>query len=159
LQLTLLGRGRPMRRIASLALLLAMTTLAVVLPASAQSAQDFKADFSEKSECPGFDLCGRGVVHGFGTATSGLLFTSFEPGAGNCVSAAADRTQTLSDGSTLLISASGTVCDTRIAGTFTIVGGTGVFAGASGGGMLSGSTTNPYIVSQAVHLRGTITLP
>jgi hypothetical protein len=149
-----------MTRTASLALLLAMAALAVVLPASAQSTQDFKADFSEKSECPGFDLCGKGVVHGFGTATSALLFTSFEPGPGDCVSASADRTQTLeSDGSTLLISASGTVCDTRIAGTFTIVGGTGVFAGASGGGTLSGSTTNPHIVSQAVHLRGTITLP
>ena len=148
-----------MRRIASLALLLAMAALAVVVPASAQSTQDLKADFSEKSECPGFDLCGKGVVHGFGTATSGLVFTSFEPGPGDCVSASADRTQTLNDGSTVLITASGTVCDTRIAGTFTIVGGTGVFAGASGGGTLSGSTTNPNIVSQAVHLRGALTLP
>lgn len=145
----------------SLALLLGFSALAVTVSASAQSTQDFKADFSEQGACPGVDLCGKGVVHGFGTATTTLVFTSFVLGPGaNCASASADRTQTLdSDGSTLLITASGTVCGSKIDGTFTIVGGTGAFAGASGGGTIWGSTTSPKIVSQAVHLRGTITLP
>jgi hypothetical protein len=143
-----------------LALLVGIAALAVALPALAQGTQDFKADFSEV-ECPGADLCGKGVVHGFGTVTTTLVFTSFAPGPGaNCISASADRTQTLdNDGSTLLMTASGTVCGTKIDGTFAIVGGTGVFEGASGGGTLWGSTTNPKIFSQVAHFRGTITLP
>ena len=143
-----------------LTLLAALVAFVGAVPASAQRTQDFKAEFSEV-ECPGADLCGKGVVHGFGTVTTALVFTGVAPGPGaNCISASADRTQTLdSDGSTLLMTASGTVCGTKIDGTFSIVGGTGVFAGASGGGTLWGSTTNPKIFSQVAHFRGTITLP
>jgi hypothetical protein len=150
-----------MRRIVFLAVLAAFAAIAVAVPASAESTQDFKAEFNEMGSCPGVDLCGKGILHGFGTVTTTLVFTSFVPGPGaNCFNASADRTQTLdSDRSVLLMTASGTVCDSRIAGTFTIVGGTGVFAGASGGGTLWGSTTNPHTTSQNIHLRGTITLP
>jgi hypothetical protein len=152
-----------MRRGAFLSVLALLCAGVFVLPASGETTQVFKADFNEMTACPGADLCGKGVIQGFGTATTSLIFTSFVPGPGaDCVSASADRTQTLdSDGSTLLITASGTVCGpgSQIDGTFTIVGGTGVFVGASGGGTLSGVTTNPHVVSQSVHLRGTITLP
>jgi hypothetical protein len=147
-----------MKRAAFFVLLAVLGATVLALPASAQNTE-FKAEFSEKGACPGVDLCGKGVIHGFGTVTTTLVFTSFEPGPGDCATASADRTQTLdSDGSTLLMSASGVVCGGRIEGTYTILGGTGVFAGASGSGTLWGSTTNPHVVSQDIHLRGSITL-
>jgi hypothetical protein len=87
-------------------------------------------------------------------------FTSLAPGPGaNCATATADRTVTLDgDGSTLLLTIAGTIRDQKLAATFTIVGGTGVFAGAAGGGTLSGVGTGVPTPSDAVHLRGTITL-
>lgn len=149
-----------MRRTLMLAVLAAVGTIALALPAFAQSTRDFKAEFNEMDTCPGVDLCGKGVVHGFGTVSTTLAFTSFVPGPGaGCASASADRVQTLdSDGSTLLMTASGTVCGKEIDGTFAILGGTGVFAGATGGGTLWGTTAAPSL-GQNIHLRGTITLP
>ena len=58
-------------------LVVAFGVLAVVLPASAQSTQVFRAEFHDvDSGCPaGVDLCGAGVVQGFGTVTTTLTFT------------------------------------------------------------------------------------
>ena len=63
-----------MRRTLMLAVLAAVGTIALALPAFAQSTRDFKAEFNEMDTCPGVDLCGKGVVHGFGTVShdSGL---------------------------------------------------------------------------------------
>jgi hypothetical protein len=147
-----------MRRTAFLLLLAALGATVLALPASAQST--FKAEFHDNLPCPpGFDLCGKGLVHGYGTATTTLTFTGFAPGPGDCATATADRVATLSsDGSTLLFSIAGTICGNKLAGTFVIVSGTGVFAGASGGGTLWGVTTGSPLPSDTVHFRGTITL-
>jgi hypothetical protein len=151
-----------MKRLGYLAILVAVGAMAVTLSASAESTQVFKAQFHDSpSACPpGADICGKGVVKGFGTATTSLTFTGFAPGPGaNCVTATATRTATLdSDGSTLYIELDGTICDQKVSGTFVIAGGSGVFNQASGGGMISGVTIRG-VPSDAVHFEGTITLP
>jgi hypothetical protein len=147
-----------MRGTAFFGLLAALVAIATALPASAQSTQQFKAQFHDSSPTcpPGTDLCGKGLLKGFGAVTSTLTFTSVVPGPGaSCVSGTADRVVTLdSDGSTLRLAVVGTICDQKVAGTFEIVGGSGAFAGATGGGTLWGSTNG----SDSVHYRGTITL-
>lgn len=151
-----------MRRIVFLAIV-ALGILATALPSSAQSTQEFKAQFhdSSSSACPpGVGECGKGVVKGFGTVTTTLTFTSLGPGPGaNCVTGTADRVVTLdSDGSTLLLALAGTICDQKISGTFTIAGGTGTFEQATGGGTILGVAI-PGAPSDTVHFRGSITLP
>jgi hypothetical protein len=131
------------------------------VPASAQTTQPFKAELHDNLACPpGFDFCGKGLVHGFGTATTTLSFTGAVPGPGDCLTATADRTITLdSDGSTLLMAIAGTICAQKLEGTYAIVSGTGVFAGATGDGTLKGTATGVPLPSDTVHLRGVITLP
>jgi len=132
----------------------------VALPAAAGSSE-FKAEVHDNLPCPpGFDLCGKGVVQGFGTATTTLVFTGFGPGPDGCAVATADRVITLTgDGSTLLLVLVGTICQQKLDGTYTITGGTGVFAGASGSGTLWGTGTGVPVPSDTVHFRGTIALP
>ena len=147
-----------MRRMAFCAMFAALGAIAVALPAAAQSTQGFNAQFHDSSPCPTSDFCGKGVVVGFGTVTTTLTVTSIVPGPGaNCVTATADRVASLdTDGSTLLLAVTGTICDQKLAGTFTITGGTGTFAGATGGGTLTGVTTP---TGDQVQYRGTISLP
>jgi hypothetical protein len=151
-----------MKRLGYLAMLATLVAMSVALPASAESTQVFKAQFHDSSsDCPpGSDICGKGVVKGFGTVTTSLVFTSFVPGPGaNCVTATADRVATLdSDGSRLLLEIAGTICDQKLSGTFVIVTGTGVFEGATGGGSVSGVGIRG-VPSDTVHFEGTITLP
>jgi len=139
-----------------------VAAVSLAMPASAESTQLFRAQFHDsESGCPaGVDFCGKGVVKGFGTAATSLVFTGFAPGPGeNCVTATADRIATLdSDGSVLMLALSGTICDHKLSGTFEIVGGTGVFADGSGGGTISGVAI-PGVPSDTVHFEGTITLP
>jgi hypothetical protein len=47
----------------------------------------------------------------------------------------------------------------NISGTYAIIGGTGVFAGATGSGSLFAQGTGTPGVTDTSHLRGTITLP
>jgi hypothetical protein len=150
-------------RVLLLSTLAALAALAIALPASAESTQVFRAEFRDvETGCPtGVDLCGKGVIQGFGTVTTTLTLTSFAPGPGaNCVTATADRVVTLdSDGtSTLLLAVAGTICGHTAEATFTITSGTGVFAGATGGGTLSGVIL-PDPQGDAVQYLGTITLP
>ena len=139
--------------------LAAVGMFATVLPAAAEPVP-FKADLHDNVACPpGFDFCGKGLVHGFGTATTTLNFTGAVPGPGDCLTATANRAITLdSDGSTLLIAIEGTICDQKLDATYTIVGGTGVFATASGSGTLVGTATGVPVPSDTIHLRGTIDL-
>jgi hypothetical protein len=110
---------------------------------------EFKAELHDNLACPpGFDFCGKGLVHGFGTATTTLNFTGAEPGPGDCLMATAVRTITLdSDGSTLLISIAGTICDQKLSGTYAVISGTGAFAGATGSGTLDGTATGVPVQS------------
>jgi hypothetical protein len=148
-------------RIIVILLVAALGALAATSPASAQSTQAFRAEFHDDTTgCPvGVDLCGTGTVQGFGTATTTLTFTGATPGPGqNCLTATADRAVVLDDGSgTLQLAIAGTICAQKIQGTFTIVAGTNVFAGASGGGTLTGVVLPDG--GDTVQYRGTISLP
>jgi hypothetical protein len=52
-----------------LSVLLALGMIAVALPASAASDREFKAQFRDRS-CATHDLCGSGLVQGYGHATT-----------------------------------------------------------------------------------------
>ena len=139
----------------------ALAALSIVVAGSAQTTQEFKAHFQDFDVCaPGIDECGHGHIQGFGTVTSALVFTSFAPGPGpDCVTGTADRFVRLDrDGSTLLLAIAGTICEQKIEGTFAIVGGSGVFSGASGEGTLWGVAIRG-VPGGSVQFRGTITLP
>jgi len=115
-------------------------------------------------------------VTGYGAATSVFDLTDFAPiDDTNCGDVSAVRTITLvSDGSTLELTEVGTACfpgkspfapgaqksfgnPGTIRTTFTVTGGTGVFAGATG----SGTDTDGPVAGDAGHasLSGTLTLP
>jgi hypothetical protein len=137
-----------MRRALALAVLAAVAT---ALPAGASTTHVFRADLHDNlGACPpGADECGKGVVHGFGTVTTTFSFGSFE------------RVITLDrDGSMLRLALAPTDLDPpRLEGTFTIVGGTGLFAGATGSGIVWAVGTGVPVPSDTAHYRGTITLP
>jgi len=129
-------------------------------PGAAAASTSFRAEFHDSPSCPGVDICGKGVVHGFGTVTTTLVFTGFAPGPGDaCVTATADREIVLDrDGSRLQLAIAGTICGNKIDGTFAIVGGNGAFAGAIGGGTVRGVAIQG-VPSDSVHFTGTLVLP
>jgi hypothetical protein len=115
-------------------------------PASAATTE-FRADVHDAGVCPDVDLCGTGVIQGYGTVTTTLTFATGE------------RVFILdSDGSTLtlLVEATGTT-GSRLTGTWTIISGTGVFAGAEGSGEVWATPTGIPVTSDTAHYRGTIT--
>ena len=117
-----------------------------VSPASAEPIA-FKADVQDSEVCPGVDLCGRGNIQGFGKVTTSLSFATFE------------RVFVLADGSTLRLALAPTgFTGVRLDGTWTVVGGTGVFDGASGSGVVRATPTGLPITSDTAHYRGTIEL-
>jgi hypothetical protein len=159
-----------MMRISLVAVIAVLASAAAPLGASATTTQAFRAELHDNLTCPtGFDLCGKGLVHGFGTVTTTLTFTGFGPGPGNCASLTAERVLTLdSDGSTLDLSIEGILCPQgasgghapgKGSGTFTVVGSTGRFAGATGSGQLSVQATGVPGLSDTAHYQGTLTLP
>jgi hypothetical protein len=152
----------------------------VAAPASASTTSSFQATFQRHFgagvaplPCDA-DICGTGTVAGYGAATETVYITSYRRILGtDCFEATATATITLSDGSTLTYQASATRCPIgnsgdapgsavsygnpwSAIGTFTITGGTGVFADASGGG-----TALDYFAGdvEVAELSGTITLP
>ena len=129
----------------------------------------FRATFHDNGSlatcAPGAVFCGRGVLTGFGPATTEVHATSIVP-AGDCLSVSGTRTITLTDGSgSLAMTFSGTRCPlgrgghaARVLFGWTIVSGTGAFAGATGSG--SGiNTTAGARETQVVSMKGTIDLP
>ena len=148
-------------RITSVLAFLTALVAATAPATGAASTDSFRAEFHEAGLCPpGVDICGDGVVHGFGQAATTLTFTSLAPGPGDdCVSGTADRDIVLdADGSRLHLEISGTICKQKIAGTYEVGGGTGVFAGATGGGVVRGIAIRGT-PSSNVHVVGTLTLP
>ena len=137
-----------MRRILALAVL---ATVATAMPAVAATTQTFKLDVHDNFRAcpPGFEECGKGVLQGYGTVTTTFSFGLLE------------RVITLdSDGSTLRLALVPTDLDPpRLEGTFTVVEGTGVFAGATGSGIVWAVGTGVPVPSDTAHYRGTITLP
>ena len=115
-------------------------------------------------------VCGSGTVAGFGRATSTVLNTSIAPIPGSqCFAVTAVRTITLDSGSgSLTLPENGTLCPPNPAASnapgnpftarvsYTVASGTGVFAGAAGGGTdLTRSAGN----SQVSVISGTLTVP
>jgi hypothetical protein len=154
------------------------TSAALAATGSASTSQRFQATFVDiYSQCPTSPptlvFCGDGTVIGFGAASStadltGPPFLVPIPGT-DCFALTAVRDITLADGDSLTIAETGTKCpssDTAgqhgrgnpytVAKTFTIAGGNGIFAGATGSGTdVNRSAGN----SQVSVLAGTITLP
>ena len=147
----------------SIVLTFVTASVFVAAPSALAQTTTFQASFKEgfgratAHPCPGADvellMCGTGTVAGFGEATSLTELVSFEdldPDT-NCADVVWRRTITLEDGSTLTLIETGVVCfpgestnapgslqsfgnPFRFEGTFMIVGGTGIFAGATGTG-------------------------
>jgi len=161
-----------MRRTA-LILCLAALPLGFAAAGSAAAA-NFEATFTQiysTSTCHFPTVfCGSGTVAGFGPATSTVLLTSIAPIPGSdCRALTAVRTITLDNGSGwLTLAENGTICPPNAAATsaqgnpftvdksYTVAGGTGVFAGAAGGGSdINRSAGN----SQVSVISGTLTQP
>jgi len=114
----------------------------------------------------GVVACGTGVVAQFGSASTVITSITVTP-APPCINSATGEATTTLAGGTLAISFSTLRCSPGEAdvvlssGSFTITGGTGVFAGASGGGTVHSVVPPPprdppFIRSK---LSGTLTLP
>lgn len=107
---------------------------------------------------PGAFICGTGTVGGLGSATTYMVITGGEVISSTCLLLTVDETITLSDGSgTLTLAETGTFCAPSAGAvridnglksfgnpfsfdlTYTVVSGTGVFAGASGTGSVTGA--------------------
>jgi len=136
-------------------------------PAHGSANHPFRAEFHDNRSCPaGFDLCGRGVVHGFGTVITALAIMSVAPGPGSCITATGVRELALErEAGTLRLLVEGTLCPQGSSwgeyprlgfGTFTIAGGTGAFAGATGGGMLWSQGTGAPGLTDTAHYDGTL---
>ncbi len=142
-----------MRRTLCLAALAAAVTLTVALPATASTTQPFNAQFTHDTPCgPDPDTsCGDGILQGFGQVTTTIVLTGFgDLDPDGCLTVTAERFLTLTSdpASTLQLHVDGLVCTVPpgffvpSSGTFTIMDGTGIFAGASGGGTLFGVVRN-----------------
>jgi hypothetical protein len=158
----------------------ALAALALALPAPAQTST-FEAKvqglFGIRNSiiCPPNLDCGRARIDGYGAATRTLAITGFTPGVpAGCDSVTALEHMVLdSDGSTLDLALDAAICHPgssrdassspraqgdpfRATGTFAIVGGTGVFAGATGSGTLTSVGAGDAIV---IHYSGTLAIP
>ena len=164
-----------MRRL--MILLAAMSvSAAFAATGSASTSQRFQATFVDiYSQCPisppAVVFCGDGTVTGSGKASSTAHLTGpLVPIPGtDCDALTAVRNITLADGDSLTLAETGTKCPPSgpagqhgrgdpytVAKNYTVAGGTGIFAGATGSGTdVNRSAGN----SQVSVLSGTITLP
>ena len=171
-----------MRRILLLGVVGSLMLL-VAVPAGAAT-NPFGADFREffgkatAHPCTDAFTCGVGTVAGYGAATSRfeiLSFGGYDPATG-CGPTTVRRTISLTNGSgTLVLAGAGTVCfpgrafETPGASsghsygnpallelTWSVTGGTGVFAGATGSGTERFRNAGD---SGNASLRGTLTVP
>jgi hypothetical protein len=172
-----------MRHRTTLGLGLLLALAAIVVPTASAATTSFSVTFQEffgrsvPHPCsPPSYVCGEGVVAGYGSATTTLeitSFTNFDPEEA-CGDTTLLRTITFANG-TLELTETGTVCfpgkafftpgassghsygnPVRISTTWTVTGGTGAFAGASGSGTDQVKTAGDVSHSS---LSGTLTLP
>jgi hypothetical protein len=106
---------------------------------------------------PGTFICGVGSIDGLGQATTTITLTGIDDFDGTCFTLTADEEITMADGSgTLTLAEAGTFCAPSaeavrldnglksfgnpysISLTYSVSGGSGVFDGASGTGVVSG---------------------
>lgn len=157
-----------------------VAALALVVSASAATVAfnaDVQASFGIRNSitCPPDLDCGRARIDGFGNATRTLAITGFTPGVpSGCNSVSALEHMVLDrDGSTLDLALDAALCSPggsenapsgprsqgdpfKATGTYAVIGGTGVFAGATGAGTLTSVGAGDGIV---IHYSGTLTLP
>jgi hypothetical protein len=90
-----------------------------------------------------FTFCGSGKLTGFGTVKTRLALRAFVAPAAGCVGGVGTRTLTLASDrkNTLRLAVKGAACGSRRWGTFKVYSGSGVFAGATGSGVILGSFT------------------
>jgi hypothetical protein len=163
--MTTATRRRNVMKLVRLALawgaLIAALTLAA--PAAAETTEPFHAIFVE-SGCAPLTVCGQGNVAGLGNVDNTVIVFNA------CGFGCSTRTITFEDGDTLVLhgtqlavelpgnsaEAESTGNPAWIRGAWTIVGGTGEFAGASGSG-----TGDIHVAAgqSTTRLTGTITLP
>lgn len=168
-----------MRRILCLFGLAALGSFVAAVPAAAQIVE-FEASVQaslgirNSIDCPPDRDCGTARIDGFGKATRTLAITGFVPDQpAGCDTVTGIEHMTLdSDGSTLELGVTAALCypggshDARdepqsqgdpfqATGAFEVIGGTGVFAGASGSGTLTAIGAGDAVV---IHYTGTITL-
>jgi len=158
---------------------IALTAIGLLIGGTASAASAsaasgrFQATFVDiYSSCPtnppSVVFCGPGSIAGYGNATSTVTLTSIAPLPGtDCLQLTAVRTIALDDGNgSLTLDETGTLCPPSAAATnavggpytvsktFVVAGGTGVFAGATGGGSdINRSAGN----SQVSVISGTLT--
>lgn len=158
----------------------ALGALTLTLAAQAQTST-FEANVQgsfgirNSDDCPpGLD-CGRARIDGFGKAARTLAITGVlpDPPPGCVAVTALERMVLESDGSTLDLALEAVLCfpgasenaphtpraqgdPFKATGTFIVVGGTGAFAGATGGGTLTSVGAGDAIV---IHYTGSLTLP
>lgn len=132
-------------RVFAMVLAICGASFSIAPVASASETMPFGAVITE-------DFCGRGVTCGtavtlFGPATVRSVITSFTPLPSGCFSDHHTSTLTFADGSTLANAIVGTLCPTtfpnfRLKGTYSVTGGTGRFAGATGSGFVKAFREN-----------------
>lgn len=168
-----------MRRTMLFVLIVAAGLVSLAPAASARTTKSFGAAFQETfgratpTPCAHF-LCGTGTVTGYGSATSILDITSFQPTSESCADISLARTITLvADGSTVNLVETGVVCfpgssftspgalvsfgnPGQFNGSYSIKNGSGVFRGAQGTGVSSFQAAGDTGHSS---LSGTISLP
>jgi hypothetical protein len=168
-----------MRRALWVVIPAAVAALALTASAAAQTvafSADVQASFGIRNsiQCPPDLDCGRARIVGFGKATRTLAITGFTPGVpSGCNSVTALEHRVLeSDGSTLDLALDAALCNPggsasandppgspgdhlHSDGNLRRPRGTGAFAGATGGGTLTGVGAGDGIV---IHYTGTLTL-
>jgi len=110
-----------------------LLALGMTAAATAASPTEFKAQFRD-SECTTHDLCGSGLVEGYGHASTTLDITGavFDPATGCLINVTAVRDVELVDdpSSTLTLALTdGVIFGNKGSATFTISAATGLFAG------------------------------
>lgn len=166
--------GAILKRAGTFGIAMSLLLLVAAAPASADSSgresESFEATITEDFAflgCPApvsprAFTCGTATADDFGRATVETFLTGWARLPSGCFADSHTSTLTFRDGGdSLVIDITGTLCGTGgrnfvLDGSFAISGGTGRFAGATGGGSLYGVRQNGPIVED---LAGRIILP
>lgn len=119
----------------------------------------FEAQFRDAPICKRGRFCGTGTLAGFGTVKTQLaLGPTFAGPATGCFGVAGTRMLTLASNakSTLRLSVNGAACGSRTWGTFKVASGSGVFARATGSGVIIGTLSRTH--RESIRYWGVLTL-
>ena len=131
----------------------------VASPAMRPGVHAFEAQFRDAPICGGGRFCGTGTLAGFGAVKTRLaLGPTFAGPAAGCLGVAGTRMLTLASDakSTLRLSVKGAACGSRTWGTFKVASGSGVFARATGSGVIIGTLSKTH--RESLRYWGVLTL-